>query len=203
MKFTKAFAVVAGLSALSACGGGGTGLAFAPVGSGPITNGEMQSWATQFENLSTISDADIAFGTPNVASASYNGIIEWPHENTEYVSGRISLDADFTGGTIEGRAGDFSVTEFADVQQTSFITNEVLAGTLAITNGTITDTTMVADMNGTLTGAAGSYGVSGTLDGEFVEVAGQSIVGGFADGTISNPNATQDSLLGVFMAFQE
>ena len=204
MNCVKSVAAVVCLSTLTACGaGGGVGSLIAPLGSGPITTNEVQSWtqkASYYENL-TIDDVTLA--VPNVASASYNGLMFLEHDFNSELLGRVQLDANFAGGTVSGQAGDFAITTFDPDMPNTINTAEVLSGTLTINNGTITDTDMAADIAGSLGSNAGNYGVAGQLDGEFYDIAGEGVVVGLVDGTLTHPDAAQNDLFGAFMAFQE
>jgi len=194
-------ATAAALPLLMGCGaGGGAGLSFAPVGSGPITSAEIDRIQSDLERLSTqITESDVSLQRPNVSVASYNGFVGMDLDSVSSVTGRISMVADFTVDSVTGSAGDFSVF---DDSTDSTVPIENLTGVLPITNGSISGTNMTATMNGSLGSAAGTYGVTSTLNGEFADIAGQNIVGGIVSGSLANPNSTTTQIDGGFVAAQ-
>ncbi len=213
----KATICAASLALFAGCGGGGDGIGsqFSPIGSGPVTQSELRSLSDAFSDLSNISASDVSFSAPT-ANASYNGFVEIDQSITDYYLGRVALNANFSSDQISGQAGDFAIVRdttpasATDISQTSFNTVDVLAGTLAISNGTIgtvsqngeTARTMNATMAGNLTGATGTYGFDTTLDGFFFSVAGQDAVGGLISGTKTEPGAGTSTLDGAFAAFR-
>lgn len=208
MKVLKTIAVISGLAITAGCGAGGVGqgISIAPIGSGPITNSEVQSWAKYAPQFSNLTEDSITIATPGDATATYGGLILWEEGiGDQVIMGRMTLDANFTGGTISGQTGDFSVAN-ASVptgdEIPTITTVEVLSGTLPITNGSITGTSMSADMNGTLGSNDGNYSIAGQLTGTFLDVAGQSIVGGDTEGTMTHPNTTVNSMDGAFLAYE-
>lgn len=201
MKILNTLAVTAALPVLAGCGAGGAGLTFAPAGSGPITTSEIQAIEAQLNALAdSLSASDVTLATPSTATATYNGFVGMGLDATTSVTGRISLSADFVGGSVTGSASDFSV--FDDTAAIA-VPLENLSGTLPVTGGVISGTSMTADMNGTITAAAGTYGVSSTINGVFADISGQGVVGGDVNGGLTNPDTSITTIDGAFIAVQQ
>ena len=201
MKISSCVAAVVSLSVIAGCSGGSLGSSFAPVGSGPITNAEIDRITSEIETLFDAFDAtDVTLAVPSTANASYNGFIGVELDFVTSVTGRMSVDADFAGGSLTGSAGDFSVF---DESGSSPVIVENLSGTLPITGGVISGTAMTADINGTLAASTGSYGVAGNLSGQFADISGQNIVAGIVSGSLTNPDTSVVPLDGGFLAAQE
>ncbi len=203
MNSVKSIAVIACVAATAGCGGGGAGgslgnISFPAAGSGPITQAELQRLeadALALENVFT--EADVSFAAPSVSSATYDGLVGIDLTAATSLLGRVTLNADFSGGSIAGTAGDFSVMDDTSADVSSPIEN--LSGSIPITGGVITGSDMTANMNGSVTGASGTYTAATTLNGSFVDVSGASIVGGAVDGSLTLPDTSSITAFGAFL----
>jgi len=176
--------------ALMACGGDGadSGIAvpnFGGVGSGPLSSAELFAAAQSGLDLANaVTNGELNAATPGTAFADYNGTViataDVNPEGSQAFAGNISASANFIAGTLTGSAGDFASYDTV-ANGRAFI--EPLSGTLPITNGTIADTIVSADLNGTLSSSTDSFAVNTSLLGFFADNSGTNVLIASGSGT--------------------
>lgn len=225
MKLLAFPAALACVTVLSACGGSSTGggnsmaisggpgapsiLAIYAIpstggaGSGPFTAAEVDVYRAAIASL----DDDLFSGSattalPSAASATMTGLIggQMGAGSREYLAGKITLNADFAGATIGGTTSDYSI--FVENNSGAPVLSENLDGALTIADGTIFGNQFFfTDIDGTLSGAAGTYAVDGEIDGMVLEIDNAAGAQGDFLGTITLPNAVDVAIEnGVFGA---
>lgn len=181
-------------------------ITFAAVGAGAISANEALSITNELNSLTSPSNTkDVSFDIPSSPTASYNGVVAFDLDPNSSVMGRMTMNANFAANSVSGSAGDFTIFDETGPSQVPL---EQMSGVLPITSGTLSTTVtnvgprtnLAATMNGNLSTAAGIYGVASTLTGTFLDVKGQSVVGGNMDGTLTSPNASSQSIAGRMIA---
>jgi len=205
---SRFFLIASVLTCLASCGGGASNLAvtagapspggqgssgqaslfasqsiasiFGAAGSGPITVGQIGSATEHLDLLLDVADENlVSIGRPADASVALSGLIG-VGDQVEMVVGRLSLDANFTTNTVTGSTADFSIFSGATPETTVKI--EDLSGSLAISSGVITGSSMVADLDGVLSGTQ-NVTYDAELRGSFLDVDGRPHAIGIFDGT--------------------
>lgn len=169
------------LGTLAACGGGGGG----QLASFDDLSAEQVSLAEAAVAVDRTPVADM----PSTGSASYDGVagfsIGTMPQTTEDLNilSELALTADFASGAISGSLSNFNSAEGEDIE-----------GTLALTNGQISDNTFTADAAGTLTRGGAALATDLDMEGAF----------GGADAALLTGTATgmagADDMYGVFWA---
>ncbi|MAQ36790.1 hypothetical protein BMI91_14770 [Thioclava sediminum] len=191
-------ALAAAAATLSACGGSGTTVNTAP------TYAELVARAdTAAAGVVDLSTGDVTGGrddVPNSGTASYTGYVKGDLDSGGTLIGELSLDANFSGGTVTGSATNFQHS-----------TKDAYTGSLTLSGGTITDSGVVGtadtfggSLDGTLSNGGTDYTTSILLDGEFVGGSGATLpdnIAGYADGTLDD-GVTNDAFTGAFITTQ-
>jgi len=171
---SRFFLIASVLTCLASCGGGASNLAVtagAPSPGGQGSSGQASLFASQ--SIASI------FGAAGSGPITV-GQIGSATDQVEMVVGRLSLDANFTTNTVTGSTADFSIFSGATPETTVKI--EDLSGSLAISSGVITGSSMVADLDGVLSGTQ-NVTYDAELRGSFLDVDGRPHAIGIFDGT--------------------
>ena len=158
---------------LAACGneGGGLGQTRPPVNYATLSaqrSALQANWAGQSATVPTT--------LPASGTASFAGVMSLDAQTAAgnlSMAAELAVDADFATSTISGRADGFR-DEFGVNFQ----------GAVTLTNGFIdrradpaTDPTVLADVNGTLTGGGDAFSISATMNGAFLGAGAQAVTG--------------------------
>lgn len=170
------------------------------VGSGTPSPTQVLGYLNEATALANaLSSGSILPGRPSTATASYAGISTVNFASGTVATGNLSMDANFTNGTVTGSTGDYLIVVPASMGGGTV----AASGTLPITNGNITGSVVTATMNGNLTTGAGTYGVTSNLSGTFANNGTQSVVVGVTTGNVVLPDTSSSAISsGAFMGVQ-
>jgi hypothetical protein len=147
---------------LAACGGSNDGSATNPTTS-PNQFSSMETWfsAQSRINVRNISEGKVSM--PISGTASYQGVANHRHRpnnnsgvDSEILMANVVLLADFETGTISGLVGNFIRSN-----------GEGVAGEFSIENGIITDSRLVATIDGGILINGQYWIMDGSVDGAF------------------------------------
>lgn len=111
------------------------------------------------EDIARFTRADVTTQMPTSGNATYSGNMGFartPMLGSTEAIGRLTLTADFATGRLTG-----AVTDFASPSQ------EMIGGTIALSNGVIVGSQMTADAVGTNPLAPNGAALVGSMQGEF------------------------------------
>lgn len=200
---------------LTACGGGGGSVtqtlaakyglpAISGAGSGPVTAGELIALDNGLDALNLALALDEVDIQPvQAASVTVNGMVSAPYQNggEKSLVGKLTLNADFSNAQISGSTSDFVV--FSGTAETNLTVDETLTGALTITQAPLTDFGLSFEMplDGSLTGASGTYTVDADMNGVIAEADATVLALGTVVGTVTVPVAGTTTIQdGAFVA---
>ena len=161
--------------ALTACGGGSSS------SSNNSVDDLSESGIELIERLALLPETD-TLDMPVSGTARYDGYAAYSSSTSDPVRivsdpdtlSEVQLTANFGSSTISGSATNFQSYEGVDID-----------GALAITNGTIVDATLTADIGGTLTEDGVNVSYDGEIQGGFLGEDAEAIAGtGYADASV-------------------
>ncbi len=204
MKFSNNFVIaLLGTVCLSACGGTIQPDApnFAPASSGVMSGQELN---TKFGEITTyVEDTlDVSGGPITAASVTLNGLIytQLATQQNQFNAGRITLNANFANGTVNGQVGTIAVYR---PNATAYDVVETLGGSLLITDATLIGRAMEADLTGTLTGSSGTTTVDAQMSGNFLSINGVIEIDGDVTGSATNDDVGTVAITnGAFFAYE-
>ncbi len=143
-----------------------------------ITNedlAEIQALNTAIEDLAVDTNPG---DVPDNGTATYSGYMTTSAGNDSNIVGDLNLTADFDAGTVSGTADNINLL----LSPNPDVNSQSLAGSLNVSNGTITGTAIAADLTGNLSGVAS--GLNATLSAD-LDLNGE-IMSSSVDGTSSD-----------------
>lgn len=179
---------------VAACGGGG-GTSPTPLPTEPPTPPAPPP--TFEELLATSNDLFSSLGSllkttnmPVTGTASFSGVagLKEVGASDPALLSEIALEANFTNGTIDGEFRNF-------VREDGL----AVAGTLDVSDGTISGNTLAFDMNGVLTGSGTNATVSGSSSAAGFVGDGALAVGGNLTGTLTQDGSPSIPIDGYFI----
>lgn len=197
MTFKSAFAISIASFALTAC---------------VSANGTDGSIASRYPTLTTLGEAiytgDVIVSEASDAQlsgdATFSGAVAAVLDDTDDTRayGDLQLTANFSDGTISGKADNFDIYAYApkgdEIDGTYYYAQD-LAGSLDI-DGTITNDTLTADMDGVLTDDE-DYAIDATMNGTFADVDGSLVAVGTIEGSYGGYELSEDG--GFFLATED
>ncbi len=125
---------------------------------------------------------------PSGGMATYSGQISSLASATSGIIADMEMTIDFSSATITGQASNINIL----AEDSNDFESQLLGGVLTISNGAVSGTSMTADLNGALSGAARGFAITFNtnfdLAGNFMSsnpgVADANIIQGEATGTM-------------------
>lgn len=197
-QYLAAASLTVSMAACSSTGGGEDG------GDGSTTTVDLPDEFSSLEDLLTkvdagsLSEADNSLMSGTVSMSGAIGVADVGDAGDEEVIGNLSLSVDFNDGSVSGTATGFDVYDANGTQ------GDAIGGTLTVAGaaGSITGTSINADVDGTLVDGPDNIGVDGTISGTFYNYNDDLAAAGDFNATLTTPDGSED-VEGGFAAIED
>lgn len=198
MKFFNYLVAASFTVSLSACSSTGTGEGGSDGDTDlPAEFSSLEDLLTQVESAS-LSEAGASLMSGNVSMTGAIGVGDVGADGNQEAIGDLALSVDFNDGSVSGTASGF---DFYDVNGNQ---GDAIGGTLTVAGaaGSITGTSISADVDGTLVDGSENVGVDGTISGTFYDYNGDlAAVGDFS--ALLTTSEGSENVEGGFAAIED